>query len=72
VSEGEAAVFRFRGTELTVRETASGWHVRWGDREAESPYLDHAVAEVLGWHQSGVLGIVRQILTSDPGTDLSI
>ena len=70
--EGQAAVFRLHGAELAVRETAAGWHVRWGDRESESLYLDHAVAEVLDWHRSGVLRIVGQILSSEPGTELSM
>ncbi len=60
----------FDGKELAVVESQDGWRVNHDGKEVEHANIDHALAGAVRRSPGLMLGLVRQILNSAPGSDL--
>ena len=58
------------GRPLMVTELRDRWRVSYDGNEVEHANIDHALAGALGRPPGMVLGLIRQILNSEPGSDL--
>jgi hypothetical protein len=60
----------FDGKPLEVMELPDRWRISYDGKEVEHANIDHALAGAVGRSPGLVLGLVRQILNSEPGSDL--
>jgi hypothetical protein len=68
--EGKPVRFTLHGAELVVTRFDGRWRLEWQGRIAESPHLDHALAELIEERPSSIMPLAIRVLRAEPGTAL--
>jgi hypothetical protein len=67
VSSGREVVFGYEGRDVRIADLGGRWRVAAGDRAAEGPFLDRALAELLQLDTATAVALALRILEAREG-----